>query len=98
MADVPDTSAIALEERLSPEAARLLAVVARLAGERGVRVSLVGGIVRDLLLGRRSLDLDVVVEGDAIALARAAAAALHGKLTVHQRFGTATVGTEAMFL
>ena len=34
-------------------------------------VYIVGGFVRDLLLDRPSLDLDIVVEGDAVQLARA---------------------------
>lgn len=47
----------------------------------------VGGAVRDLLLRRPILDLDLVVEGDAIALAREALPAT--KLRTHARFGTA---------
>ena len=45
-----------------------LGPVAEAAGE--TPVYLVGGAVRDLLLGREPLDLDLAVEGDAIALAR----------------------------
>ncbi len=52
---------------------------------------LVGGAVRDLLLGARSVDLDVAVEGDAEAVARALAARLGGEARAHERFGTATV-------
>jgi tRNA nucleotidyltransferase (CCA-adding enzyme) len=55
------------------------------AGMRGVH--LVGGAVRDLLLGRVPSELDVVVEGDVGRLA----AALGAGATVHSRFGTATV-------
>ncbi len=52
----------------------------------------VGGAVRDLLLdGRAAVDLDLVLEGDAVAAAERLAAALDGLLTVHDRFGTATV-------
>lgn len=52
----------------------------------------VGGAVRDLLLGRgAAVDLDLVIEGDAVAAAQQLAAALGGELTVHDRFGTATV-------
>jgi tRNA nucleotidyltransferase (CCA-adding enzyme) len=52
----------------------------------------VGGAVRDLLLGRGSaVDLDLVVEGDAVEAAGRLSAALGGSLTVHERFGTATV-------
>lgn len=51
------------------------------------RVHLVGGAVRDLLLGGEPIDLDLVVEGDA----RAVASALGGELRAFDRFGTATV-------
>ncbi len=47
---------------------------------------LVGGAVRDLLLGGRPLDLDLVVEGDAVATASRL-----GEPRVHDRFGTCTV-------
>src|SRR5688500_5576357 len=50
-----------------------------------------GGAVRDLMLGREVVDLDVVVEGDGAAAARAAADALGGSVREHGRFGTATV-------
>ena len=52
---------------------------------------LVGGAVRDLLLGRRTVDLDVAVEGDARAVARQLAERLDGEAKEHERFGTATV-------
>jgi tRNA nucleotidyltransferase (CCA-adding enzyme) len=45
--------------------------------------------VRDLLLERPSLDFDLVVEGDAIALARALSNKYGGRVTGHARFGTA---------
>ncbi|MGI8778678.1 MAG: hypothetical protein ACR2L8_00655, partial [Solirubrobacteraceae bacterium] len=64
-------------------------VLAALEGETGVW--LVGGAVRDLLLGGAPGDLDLVVEGDAVAVARRAAARLGGEAVVHERFGTATV-------
>jgi tRNA nucleotidyltransferase (CCA-adding enzyme) len=57
---------------------------------------LVGGAVRDLLLGDRPLDLDLVVEGDATAVARELARRLGGRSVVHARFGTATVRSEAV--
>ena len=52
---------------------------------------LVGGAVRDLLLGQDSVDLDLTVEGDAVAAARGLARRLGGEATEHDRFGTATV-------
>ena len=51
----------------------------------------VGGAVRDALLGRAPHELDVVVEGDAAPVARRAAERLGGDVVVHDRFGTATV-------
>jgi tRNA nucleotidyltransferase (CCA-adding enzyme) len=48
---------------------------------------LVGGAVRDALLGQPVRDLDVVVEGDAIAVARE----LGEIVSEHERFGTAEV-------
>ena len=45
----------------------------RAAHEQHAALYIVGGFVRDLLLERPSLDFDLVVEGDAIALARALA-------------------------
>jgi tRNA nucleotidyltransferase (CCA-adding enzyme) len=52
---------------------------------------LVGGAVRDLLLGRTTVDLDVAIEGDARAVARELAERLDGEAVEHERFGTATV-------
>jgi tRNA nucleotidyltransferase (CCA-adding enzyme) len=53
-------------------------------------VYLVGGSVRDLLLGRDRSDIDLVVEGDAAALA----AALGAEVVEHERFATAKVGLD----
>jgi tRNA nucleotidyltransferase (CCA-adding enzyme) len=52
---------------------------------------LVGGAVRDLLRGADVVDLDIAVEGDAQATARALADRVRGATRVHERFGTATV-------
>jgi tRNA nucleotidyltransferase (CCA-adding enzyme) len=52
---------------------------------------LVGGAVRDLLLGAESVDLDIAVEGDAESVAGELAERLGGKVRTHGRFGTATV-------
>jgi tRNA nucleotidyltransferase (CCA-adding enzyme) len=54
-------------------------------------VYLVGGTVRDILLGERGFDVDIAVEGDAIALAQALADALGGRVRAHEKFGTAVV-------
>ena len=54
-------------------------------------VHLVGGAVRDLLLGAGSVDVDLAVEGDARSAARELADRLGGRLREHERFGTASV-------
>jgi tRNA nucleotidyltransferase (CCA-adding enzyme) len=60
-------------------------------GERADGVYLVGGTIRDILLGEAGFDVDIAVEGDAIAFARALADALGGRVTPHEKFGTAIV-------
>jgi len=59
--------------------------------ELGEPSYLVGGAVRDVLRGARSVDLDVAVEGDGPAAARALAERLGGSVVLHDRFSTATV-------
>lgn len=71
--------------------ARALSEILRLARRRHETVFLVGGTVRDLLLGRPPLDLDLMVEGDAVGLAAAFAATAEARLTSHRRFTTASV-------
>jgi tRNA nucleotidyltransferase (CCA-adding enzyme) len=61
------------------------------ANRIGYSLYVVGGFVRDLLLGMPTLDLDLVVEGDAIALAKDLARQLKGRMRSHGRFGTAKV-------
>jgi tRNA nucleotidyltransferase (CCA-adding enzyme) len=58
-------------------------------------VYLVGGAIRDLLLGHGRTDLDLVVVGDAVALAEALVAESDASSwtgVVHERFATAKVG------
>ncbi len=57
----------------------------------GMPAYLVGGFVRDLILGVRNLDLDIVIEGDAIRFAAEFASCRKAKIVSHRRFGTATV-------
>ena len=78
-----------LEATLSPARLALLKVVAASAREEHLPLYIVGGFVRDLILEQPSLDLDIVVEGDAIALARALSERYGGTVVSHSRFGTA---------
>ena len=74
---------------LPPEHLTLLRLVADEAAARGLPAYLVGGVPRDLLLGRKSTDFDIVVVGNAIPFARALARKHGGRATVHEKFGTA---------
>ena len=78
-------------DSLPPEARQVVRDLGTLAEERGVRAHVVGGFVRDMLLGRPNLDIDVVVEGDGIAFAEAFAEAHSVRPKVHRRFGTAVI-------
>ncbi len=78
-----------LEQALPSVQLELLTKVAEVANEKQIAVYIVGGFVRDLLLDRPSLDYDLVIEGDAIALAKAVSHRFGGRITSHARFGTA---------
>ena len=84
-----------LREAISarPELRRVFDAVTE-AGEGWDGVYLVGGAVRDLLLDRPGFDVDIAVEGDGIAFARALADALGGEVLEHGKFGTAVVSYE----
>ena len=90
---MPDRSKLIdkLSAQLPDDGRALLATVVEQASSRGVRAFLVGGTVRDLLLDRASLDVDVAIEGDAPALAQEIAAATSAKLVKTTEFGTATL-------
>lgn len=72
---------------------KIFRVIGRLADESNTPVYVVGGYVRDKLLGRKEpKDIDFVAVGSGIGLARALAKELKGaKLSVFKNFGTAQV-------
>ena len=78
-----------LEKSLDVTRLTLLHLIRDAATQDGLPIYIVGGAVRDLLLGRRLNDFDLTVEGDAIALARSLASRHSGIVTVHTKFGTA---------
>jgi tRNA nucleotidyltransferase (CCA-adding enzyme) len=87
-----DNELLSILNRRLTEADRSVAeALVGLAVRRGEQVYLVGGSVRDLLLGRAHVDLDIAVEGDAIALAGELAEVRQGRVIAHQAFGTASV-------
>ncbi|MBM4426162.1 MAG: CCA tRNA nucleotidyltransferase [Chloroflexi bacterium] len=72
-----------------PMQQNLLADIAAQAASVNMPCYVVGGFVRDLLLGRPVKDLDVIVEGDAVKLGDQLVKKYGGKLTPHFKFGTA---------
>ncbi|MEA3363978.1 MAG: CBS domain-containing protein [Thermodesulfobacteriota bacterium] len=97
---IPDRSGLQLKrknlQRLLktqlPEAIRvLLQQLGEVADQLGLRIYLVGGFVRDLLLRQPNLDVDVVVEGDGIKFAEAFAKTIPCRVRTHEKFGTAVI-------
>lgn len=79
-----------ISEVLGEATARLIDIIAQRAQSKSLTLYLVGGVIRDLLLKRPKLDLDFVLEADAIAFSEALAAVYGGKARAHTPFGTAT--------
>ena len=78
-----------IEEQLPAELVTFIRRAGEIAASQGQELYLVGGVVRDLLLGQTNLDLDLVVEGNAIELAQHLAEINQGKIITHPRFNTA---------
>ncbi|MEE8204708.1 MAG: hypothetical protein V3T68_01515, partial [Dehalococcoidales bacterium] len=76
---------------LSAELVAFIKSAGQLAQGRGEKLYLVGGIVRDLLLKKVNLDVDLVVEGNAKDLAGQLIADEPPKITIHRRFNTAKI-------
>lgn len=69
---------------------RFIEEVGRYAQKNNFTAYLVGGFVRDLILKRDNLDVDIVVEVDAIKLARDFSKKKKIKAALHPQFKTAT--------
>ena len=87
---------VRMMEETIPSARRDLIIKARdAANALDYSLYIVGGFVRDLLLGIPDLDVDLVVEGDAIKVAHKLAADMSARVRSHRRFGTAKVVLES---
>lgn len=80
-----------MKKVLPKELLNMLRAIGRSANSRGYRAFVVGGFVRDILLDVRNFDIDIVIEGDAIAFGRHLADSYKGSLVVYRKFGTSTV-------
>jgi len=80
-----------MHRRLPAKIFTRLKEIGRLADATDVSAYLVGGLVRDLLLGRKNLDVDIAVEGDGMAFARRLADQHGAGLKIFEKFATALV-------
>jgi tRNA nucleotidyltransferase (CCA-adding enzyme) len=80
-----------MQERLSDRVLDTLRTVGKVADALDYGAYVVGGFVRDLFLYRANEDIDIVIEGDGIAFAKAYANQVHARLHTHKAFGTAVV-------
>jgi len=76
---------------LPAELKQIISLARVLSAQGQMPAYLVGGFVRDLILGVDNLDLDISVEGSGIVFAKKLAERLKSKIVIHERFGTATV-------
>lgn len=56
-----------------------------------IKAYLIGGAVRDMLLGKKDFDLDITVEGDSLVLGKLLQKKFGGKLISYTEFGTGTL-------
>ncbi len=80
-----------MAEMLEHETMEVLTTAGRVADSLGIEVYLVGGLVRDLLLRNRNLDVDLVAQGDGIEYGRALAGELGARIRPHRKFKTAVI-------
>jgi tRNA nucleotidyltransferase (CCA-adding enzyme) len=80
-----------MRERLSTAIMETLVQLGQTASQLDYNAFVVGGFVRDLFLYRPNEDVDVVVEGNGIAFAKAVAGALGARTHTHRKFGTAVI-------
>jgi tRNA nucleotidyltransferase (CCA-adding enzyme) len=80
-----------LAERLPRGIISILKELGETADRLGFNAYLVGGLVRDVILKRENLDVDIVIEGEGIQFAKAFAARAGAKVRSYPKFGTAVV-------
>src|ERR1700677_749671 len=77
--------------KIPPKTLRLLKLAGHLARQRGESAYAVGGFVRDLILKRPVMDIDITVEGDGLAFAAILAQRTGSRIEAFTRFGTSIV-------
>ena len=70
----------------NPISSDIFKIVSQQAELQKVRAFVIGGYVRDYFLGRISTDIDIVVEGNGLDLAKKIAEVLKVKVTLFKNF------------
>ena len=80
-----------IRDRLPARVQKVLEMAGELGREQKTPVYVVGGFVRDLLIGRANNDIDLVVEGNGIGFANSLARRLKGRVREHKKFLTSVI-------
>ncbi|HNW39655.1 MAG TPA: CCA tRNA nucleotidyltransferase [Candidatus Omnitrophota bacterium] len=80
-----------LLNKLPEDLKKIIRQAAVVSGQAKMPAYLVGGCLRDLILGVKNFDLDITVEGEGILLAKKLAKKLKAELITHEQFKTATL-------
>ena len=83
-----------MQSRIKGNYVALFNSIAQVAADYQVGVYVVGGFVRDLLLNTKNLDIDLVIEGDAISFTKKLAEKFDGQVESYEKFGTSTLRLE----
>jgi len=83
-----------MRESLDGRVFRVLELCGSVGDGKDTNTYVVGGFVRDLLIRRPNLDIDIVVEGDGLDYSHALSQKIKGGLRTYGEFGTATISSE----
>ncbi len=88
--------ASSLDTRLNAEMAKVIRTAEHVANIEKVKIYIVGGLIRDLLLGVEPRDLDILVVGDGETFAKKMADMCYGEMVAKSQFGTFIVKSPSL--
>jgi len=80
-----------LKQRLDKQTMKIVERLGQLADELKYEAYLIGGVLRDIILGNPVTDIDIAIIGDGIRFAKKAAEILNARVSVHKQFMTAVL-------
>ncbi len=83
-----------MRHQLNKKLIKKIEALGEIAYQMGYSAYLVGGIVRDIIMGNPISDIDIVVIGEGVSFAKKAADILDAKVSVHEQFMTAVLKTD----